>query len=184
MKVKKLDEEIENLKKEKNKEDQILNKKTSILCNDGIERIYCGFMYGIIKEKESAHNVSSEKNQIKNFDIKQIKGRKGNAILSSFEEKWFSSEGEMLEKNDIIKYRLNEIEKKSQYKRKYYRLNKTRITFNYSDAETYYFHFINGVHFVETNYFGSVISFDTFNGSLNGELYVDGFLSNPNPKVR
>lgn len=181
-------EERENLKQEKEIEDEKLNKKISVLCSDGVKRNYCGFMYGIIKEKKLTHKPSNDilleygYFEIKDFDINPIEGEIGSAYLSYFEEKWFSSEGEILEKNDIIKYRLNEIEKNNQYNFKYSSLIKKNKP-NFSVIEFYFIHFINGIYYVEHEYFGRTISFDTFNGSLNGDLYVDGFLSNPNPKV-
>lgn len=194
---KKLVEEIENLKIQQNKEDQILNKKTSILCSDGVYRIYCGYMYGIIKEKKIIEekilayersdkfstSLSSWKQrgafEIKDFDINPINTSfRVVAFLSYFEEKWFSSEGEILDKNDIIKYRLNEIEKKQEYKRKYL---SSRRKNNWISQECHDIYFINGIYFVEVTTFGKTINFDTFNGSINGILYVDGFLPNSIP---
>ena len=183
---KKLAEEIKSLRNEKKKEDEILDKKTSVLCDDGIERTYCGFMYGIIKDKKSVNNDGPEKTKIyseyidiniENYRI-PTRGNKGNAYLYNFDEKWFSSEGEMLKKNDIIRYRLNEIEKQIQYKIKYNKLNNSRIHYNWSILEHYNIHFINGIYFVETSYFGEVISFDILNGVLNDVLFIDGFISN------
>jgi hypothetical protein len=86
--------DISNLNKQ-NEDDELAIEKL-ILCDDGVKRIYRGEMFGIIKEQiGTSETINSNKD---NF----IKNPSFSSTLVVKSEKWFTSSGEYIPKEEVI----------------------------------------------------------------------------------
>ena len=179
--IKKREEKERKLRKLKDEEDLELNVEESVLCEDGVERIYRNSMYGLIIESTMLNDIPKSYD-LGNSEIKAISAgmalgipkfskskitQKLNLSLI-FRQKCFSQKGKFLNSSEILKLRRLKDRKEANYYRKYRDLL-PRIHPAPQCATIY---IINEFYFI--NYFDRTPSFQLFNGRLDNLQYKNG----------
>ena len=167
-------------------EEEFLNLEKNVLCEDGITRVYRNRMYGLIKEEVinikdcpeqwlALNGFCEVKGKIlheltRHFNISSITIQSyqswewGQAPICSVEFKksnWFSEEGKILSKKEIIAGN------------NYYHAKTAGERVNLTtSAMTQVFHEINGHYFMYD--YGHPDALRLFNGWINEVKYVDG----------
>ena len=152
-------EDEKKRKEEREKSPLAINKH--ILCDDGIKRVYNGFMFGIIKDRG------------KNIDARLILPEDGYLVmeegfdLNIINEKWFSETGEVLNTNQILNSQKKLMELETAY-------NKS-IENSFTDLAASYPYIsrlccINNIYF-HCSWPKSNIPNIPFSGSIDGKFY-------------
>lgn len=104
------DDRLKQLEIEKKEWDLELSIDKEVICDDGVKRIYNGFMWGLIREidKEKTINTTSIISHDKSDNISLSEGRSRFDISSFRNEipivKWFSEKGVTLNSHNILNY--------------------------------------------------------------------------------
>ena len=104
------DDRLKHLEIEKKEWDLELSIDKEVICDDGVKRIYNGFMWGLIREidKEKTINTTSIISHDKSDNISLSEGRSRFDISSFRNEipivKWFSEKGVTLNSHNILNY--------------------------------------------------------------------------------
>jgi len=163
--------------------DKILSIEKKVKCDDGVTRIYNGFMWGIIKSPAGTKlpNKKGIKYGIETggnngyFNVNEIIAS-DNSNSYDFDldietEKWFSEEGVTLNVNEIILKNNSFYKLKNDYNSKY---PNTRVRI--SPALINYLKCINGFFFHATAISRSPERL--FSGTIDGKVCVNGILEN------
>lgn len=158
------------LKEKKIKEDFELSLQKEVKCDDGVDRIYNGFMYGVLKVQIKTINV--DKIIVSHEDIIQMSKSSGvNHIKNVFNknirtESWFSESGISLDLEQILIKRDFVINMRNSYKTRYRSIMAT-IKWNHRIKEIEDILIINNYVFLET-------PFTPFYGEIDGVNYING----------
>ena len=155
-------EDEKKRKEEREKSPLAINKH--ILCDDGIKRVYNGFMFGVIKDKG------------KKIDAKFILPEDGYVVsedgfdLNIINEKWFSETGKVLNTNQILKRQKKIVELETVY-------NKS-VGNSFPNLAASHQHIsrlccINNIYF-HCSWPKSNIPNIPFSGSIDGKFYENG----------
>ena len=100
------DNRLKQLKIEKKEWDLELSIDKEVMCDDGVKRIYNGFMWGLIREidEEKTINTTSIISHDKSDNISLTSFRSA-FRLEIPNEKWFSMKGKSLNSHEILNYR-------------------------------------------------------------------------------
>lgn len=170
----------------KKKLDAILSIEKKVKCDDGITRIYNGFMYGIIKEKAVTQNgswpyevisvVSKASTSVINADyIYSVDKSWSDGIFnkSISNEKWFSESGITLNIDEIIS-------KAAYFHKKYWDYKKTYVSRSFTTFEAgrkpeYNIVRVNGYMFYQLSSAGGPNDI-LFSGIIDGIVLTNGLI--------
>ena len=148
-----------------------------ILCDDGVKRIYRGEMFGIIKEQiGTTEEIISNKDNFILDEKESIKNPSFSSTLFVKSEKWFTSSGEYIPKEEVIKCFFERNSLISDYNKRYglsnisariEEYNSNIITRNRSEIIN-----IDGAWFILTEEPFRFIQ--EFSGKLYGINYLNG----------
>ena len=176
--IKKREEKERKLRKLKDEEDLELNVEESVLCEDGVERIYRNSMYGKIYNFTEGFFPKTDNPKSYDLGNSEIKGIAAYGKLkftqklklgSIIRQKWFSQKGKFLNSSEILKLRrLSDRKEKDYYQR--YRDLLPRYNISYGPSANIYI--INELYFIK--YCDRTPSFQLFNGRLDSLQYKNG----------
>ena len=152
----------------KKEEDKRLSKEKKIKCDDGVTRIYNGFMWGLIREidKEKTINTSSIISHDESDNISLTSFRSA-FRLEIPNEKWFSIKGKSLNSHEILNYLpSNKIHYESEFK-------DILPTVKYNPTYSKKIISINGYLFHDT-IFGHSEPNKLFSGTIDKKEYFNG----------
>tara|TARA_Y100000739_G_scaffold198100_1_gene180969 strand:- start:281 stop:922 length:642 start_codon:yes stop_codon:yes gene_type:complete len=173
---KETEDKNKKLRELKNNEDAKLNRSISVLCEDGIPRVYKESMYGLIIESKFVNDKKLKSYDFGNSRLKITaafgKGEITQKLvyMGMFKEKWFSPKGKILNSTEILELRSLKKKKESEY---YFRYGDILPRKRYpSPGPGVVIYLINEIYFI--NYFDRSPEFQLFNGELSGVKYKNG----------
>ena len=154
------------MSKTKKEEDEKLSIQTKVECNDGVTRIYNGFMFGIIAE-----DVGSGCFDVNSIECTSIVLSALDSLLrpqqfnkTILHQKWFSEEGMLLEHYEIIKAYERKCKLRQEYNFRYNDIGHTRSSKKRAGQNLCC---INDIYFHSES--SSLSPFKLFYGIIDGE---------------